>query len=172
MQNISRRNFLKSGGAGVAVGVVATTGAVIHPIDARADTGSATLPYTPTVIGEAGSLSPGVVVSFNYPDAASPCALVKVGEPTSGGVGPDGDIVAYSTLCSHMGCAVQYDADSSTFKCPCHYSIFDPSRGGQQVCGQATQALPQIELGYDASNDSISAIAVNGLIYGRQSNIV
>ena len=95
-----------------------------------------------------------------------------MGKPTPGGVGPDGDIVAHSILCTHMGCPVSYDATAKTFKCPCHFSIFDPEKNGQMVCGQATENLPQIQLIYDANSDSVSAVGVNGLIYGRQSNIL
>jgi arsenite oxidase small subunit len=40
------------------------------------------------------------------------------------------------------------------------------------VCGQATVNLTQIVLDYNPENDTIHAIAINGLIYGRQSNIL
>jgi arsenite oxidase small subunit len=40
------------------------------------------------------------------------------------------------------------------------------------VCGQATENLPRIKLDYDAKTDSIHASGVDGLIYGRQSNIL
>ena len=172
MSKVSRRQFLQGSGASIAAGVAVTTGSAINTSPANANAGNATLPYEAKLVGEAGKLKAGETLAFTYPDDASPCALVKVGEATAGGIGPEGDIVAYSTLCSHMGCPVIYDAASATFKCPCHYSIFDPSRSGQQVCGQATQSLPQIELEYNASDDSISAIGVRGLIYGRQSNIL
>lgn len=50
-------------------------------------------------------------ITFWFPDASSPCAAIKMGAPVPGGVGPNKDIVAYSTLCTHMGCPVAYDAD-------------------------------------------------------------
>jgi arsenite oxidase small subunit len=71
-----------------------------------------------------------------------------------------------------MGCPMSYDVSAKTFKCPCHYSVFDPDNRGQMVCGQATENLPQIQLSYDAATDSVRAVGVNGLIYGRQSNIL
>ena len=62
----------------------------------------------------------------------------------AGGVGPNRDIVAYSMLCTHMGCPVSYDAGTSaSFKCPCHFSMFDAELGGQMICGQATENLPR-----------------------------
>ena len=71
-----------------------------------------------------------------------------------------------------MGCPVVYDRESSTFRCPCHYSTFDADLGGQMICGQATENLPRIVLRHDASDDSVSAVAVEGLIYGRVSNVL
>jgi arsenite oxidase small subunit len=44
--------------------------------------------------------------------------------------------------------------------------------GGQMVCGQATEDLPKIRLQYDAKTDSVTAVGVDGLIYGRQANIL
>jgi arsenite oxidase small subunit len=167
---LSRRNFLKLGG-----GVAAGTGAALAGIANAApvaDAGSTVLPYKPRVVAKAKSLKTDLPVTFTFPDPASPCALIKTGRRVPGGVGPDGDIVAYSTLCTHMGCPVSYDAKAHTFKCPCHYSIFDPEMNGQMVCGQATENLPQVELKYNPADDSVTAIAVTGLIYGRQSNIL
>jgi arsenite oxidase small subunit len=40
------------------------------------------------------------------------------------------------------------------------------------VCGQATENLPQIQLTYDAKTDTVTAVGVTGLIYGRKSNII
>jgi arsenite oxidase small subunit len=98
--------------------------------------------------------------------------LLKTGSPAAGGIGPQQDIVAFSVLCTHRGCAVAYDASARTFKCPCHFSIFDPDKSGQMVCGQATVNLPQIVLEYDADTTRIAAVAIDGLIYGRASNLL
>ncbi len=170
MNKLSRRGFLKASGGGVAAGAAASVAAVAASPEARA--AGAVLPYESTVIGHAGTLKTGQPVSFAYPDAASPCTMVKIGRAVPGGAGPDGDIVAYSSLCTHMGCPVVYDRESSTFRCPCHYSTFDADLGGQMICGQATENLPRIVLRHDASDDSVSAVAVEGLIYGRVSNVL
>jgi len=171
---ISRRNFLKLGGGGIAAtGASLATGAgLLAPGRAEAETGRATLPYTPKRVGLAKRLKTGRPETFTFPDEASPCALLKTGQPVPGGVGPERDIVAYSTLCTHMGCPISYDAEARTFKCPCHFSIFDPEMGGQMVDGQATENLPRIILEYDDRHGTITAVAVEGLIYGRQSNIL
>jgi arsenite oxidase small subunit len=123
-------------------------------------------------VGKAASFRDNVPVAFSFPDGSSPCAIVKMGKPTPGGVGPKNDIVAYSTMCTHMGCPVSYDTDARTFKCPCHYTMFDAELSGQMVCGHATENLPQIVLEYDAESDVVQAVGVNGKIYGRQSNVI
>ncbi|MEK8088563.1 arsenate reductase (azurin) small subunit [Thermithiobacillus plumbiphilus] len=184
---MSRRNFLKIGGVTAGAGLVACTGRSMPdqalekdknqppanqaPVN-QSPVGAATLPYPSTPVTKAQALKAGTPVTFNYPDASSPCTLLKMGEPVIGGVGPDKDIVAYSTLCTHMGCPLAYDAKQARFKCGCHFSMFDPSKGGQMIIGQATENLPQIELEYDEKNDMVRAVAVNGLIYGRQANLL
>ncbi len=177
-ERLSRRIFLKVAGTSVA-GV----GAAVTPVGsamaagnsqaaAQAAAGAAVLPYPKTSVGKAGAMQANTPVSFNYPDGDSPCVAIKMGERVAGGVGPDGDIVAYSNLCTHMGCPLMYDPTTKSFKCPCHYSMFDPEKSGQMICGQATQDLPQIQLSYDPTSDSVHAVAVNGLIYGRQANVL
>lgn len=109
---------------------------------------------------------------FHYPDKDAPCLLIKAGDAVPGGVGPGRDIVAYSAMCTHMGCLVAYDADTQTLKCPCHFSVFDPDQCGQMVCGQATENLPQIELRFDDSSGRISAVGIRGSLYGRVSNLL
>ncbi len=37
---------------------------------------------------------------------------------------------------------------------------------------QATEDLPRVMLNYDAATDTVSAIGMDGLIYGRQANVL
>jgi len=170
---LSRRQFFKVSG-GLAAGAGLVTGAIPEAALAAtaADAGNTVLPYPRKAVGSAAQMAVGQPVAFLYPDDSSPCTAVRMGTPIEGGVGPGKDIVAYSTLCTHMGCPVGYDANSRCFKCPCHYSTFDAEKGGQMICGQATENLPRIVLEYDAASGGLTAIAVNGLIYGRQSNVL
>jgi arsenite oxidase small subunit len=167
----SRREFFKMGGGLAAGAGVTVAGLAPAAAEAAVDT-SATLPYKTKTVARVKTMKVNQPVAFNYPDAASPCLAVKMGTPVPGGVGPDNDIVAYSILCTHQGCPTVYDANDRCFKCPCHYSIFDAEKGGQMVCGQAPTKLPQIVLEYDAKTDMIAAVAVTGLIYGRQANVL
>jgi len=167
MNEVSRRDFFKiSGGmaAGVGLAVTGTAEAAVNT--------SANLPYPHKAIATSKGMKINDPVSFAYPDEASPCIAVKMGNPVPGGIGPNKDIIAYSVQCTHQGCPVSYDAKEKSFKCPCHFSMFDAEKQGQVICGQAPMKLPQIVLEYDAKADSVSAVSVNGLIYGRQANIL
>ncbi len=165
--NASRRWFLKVTGAGALGGAVAPAGA-----QTPVDTTKTRPAYVRKAIATSSKISTGTPVNFTYPDAASPCMAIKLGSAVPGGVGPERDIVAYSTLCTHMGCPVSYDGGAKTFKCPCHFSMFDAEKGGQMICGQATENLPRIQLEHDAKSGAISAVGVVGLIYGRQANVL
>ena len=161
---VSRREFLKfSGGVAAGAAALPTTAEAAPATDA----GSTVLPYKAKPVGKASSLAANQPVTFTFPDASSPCALVKMGGPVLGGVGPNQDIVAFSTMCTHMGCPVAYDPAQKTFKCPCHFSMFDAEKGGQMICGQATENLPQVVLKYNAKDDTVTAVSIDGLLYGR-----
>ena len=127
------------------------------------------LTYPAVKIGNVNSLKDNEPVYFSYPDDRSQGILVKLGKPAVGGVGRGRDIVAFSAACTHMGCGVQYKG--GRFLCPCHYSLFDPAKGGLNYQGLAGTGLPQIQLGV-AANGDIYARAVNGLIWGRVRNII
>lgn len=169
---ISRRGFLKSSGG---IAAAAGANALYVPTSEAATTspsGATSLPYPKRPVGKAGALPVNQAVSFAYPDASSPCYLIRMGSPVPGGVGPNKDIVAFSAMCTHMGCPVGYEAGTKTFKCGCHFSIFDPENSGQMVCGQATEDLPRVLLEHDTKNDALTAVGVDGLIYGRQANLL
>jgi ubiquinol-cytochrome c reductase iron-sulfur subunit len=66
-------------------------------------------------------------------------------------------IVAYSKLCTHVGCPVGlYQAESGLLLCPCHQSTFDVLDGARPVFGPAARSLPQLPLGLDAHGDLIA----------------
>lgn len=175
MSKLNRRDFLKMGGqtavfAGAAVATAGVATGAPAPVSGKGN--NATLDYPQLAIDKAAALPLNTAVTFFYPDTSSLCAIVRMGHAVPGGVGPDRDIVAYSTWCTHMGCPVSYDPDSRNFKCPCHFSVFDSEKSGQMVTGQATENLPRIVLRHDPGDDSVTAIGVDGLIYGRQANIL
>lgn len=174
-REIGRRGFFRSGGTIVAgaAGLAAKTDAAAAPRPGPARNPGATgLPYGRKLIAHAKQLRAGVPIPFTFPDDGSPCVVLRNDKPVPGGVGPERDIAAFSTLCPHMGCPTAYDARERVFRCPCHFSLFDAELGGQLVSGQATVDLPEIALAYDAASDGVIAVAVRGLLYGRASNVL
>lgn len=71
-------------------------------------------------------------VDFEYPLVGQKNILVKMGEEVIGGVGDGDDIVAFSRICTHMGCEIEdYRHDHKVLgPCPCHFSTFDLIHGG------------------------------------------
>lgn len=56
-------------------------------------------------------------------------------------------IVAYSKICTHVGCPISLNEQQSHhLLCPCHQSTFDLADGGRVVFGPAARALPQLPL--------------------------
>ena len=51
----------------------------------------------------------------------------------------DHQIKAYSAVCTHLGCIVQYREDERNFHCNCHGSVFDLN--GKNIAGPAPRPL-------------------------------
>lgn len=164
---LSRRDFMRIGCTALAGSVAA---GLMPSLAAAADGAAPAGGYPVLDVAALDAIAEGVPLSFTYPDERSPALLVRLPQSAAGGVGPNGSIVAYSSLCTHKGCAVSYRAERQMFICPCHWSSFDPARAGQMVIGQASARLPQITLRIKAG--VVQAIGVEGLIYGRHTNIV
>ncbi len=61
------------------------------------------------------------------------------------------NIVAYSKICTHVGCPVAlYEQTTHHLLCPCHQSTFDATRGAQVIFGPAPRPLPQLPIGVDS----------------------
>jgi menaquinol-cytochrome c reductase iron-sulfur subunit len=52
---------------------------------------------------------------------------------------PDGQVVAFTPNCTHLGCAYHWDDPTHTFVCPCHTSSF--SIDGKVLGGPAPRPL-------------------------------
>ena len=59
-------------------------------------------------------------------------------------------IIAFSKICSHMGCAVAlYEQQTKHLLCPCHQSTFDVTRAAKVIFGPAARPLPQLDITVD-----------------------
>ncbi len=60
-------------------------------------------------------------------------------------------IVAYSKICTHVGCPVAlYEQQTHHLLCPCHQSTFDLVDGCKVIFGPAARALPQLPIAVDS----------------------
>ena len=155
--------------AAAAAGI-AVRGALPARADSKREEALALIEYPRKWLVNLKDLKVDQPVSLAYPDDDSPGVLLKLGTRVEGGAGPDGDIVAFSTLCPHKGYPLFYRTDDRTLNCPGHYSRFDVEKGGLEIWGHATQNLPQFRLLIEANGD-IHAVSVDELIYGRLSNV-
>jgi ubiquinol-cytochrome c reductase iron-sulfur subunit len=84
--------------------------------------------------------------------------------PERAGSAPGG-VIAFSKICPHAGCAVSMfrkpafpdNSPEEALVCPCHYSTFDPARGGHLLFGPAGRDLPQLPLAIDAAGALVAA---------------
>jgi menaquinol-cytochrome c reductase iron-sulfur subunit len=54
-----------------------------------------------------------------------------------------GDVIAFSPVCTHLGCAYHWDTQKSEFVCPCHGSDF--AIDGRVLSGPAPRPLDRFE---------------------------
>jgi ubiquinol-cytochrome c reductase iron-sulfur subunit len=72
-------------------------------------------------------------------------------EPTNLDWVVDGQLVAYSKICTHTGCPVGLlQTEDSELYCPCHQAQFDATRAALPTFGPAARPLPQLPMGVDA----------------------
>ena len=161
---LARRQFLIFGGSSLAVlalGPSLAQGAQLM--------GSR---YPATRIAALADLKSGEAVPFSYPNGEVTNFLAKLGQKAGGGIGPDHDIVAFNSTCTHMGGPVGAEAYKPAHgvvgPCPIHLTTFDLTRHGMVVSGHATESLPQIML--EVRKGDVYAVGVIGLVYGQSSN--
>ena len=73
---------------------------------------------------------------FHYPEADTPCLLVRLDA---------GTFAAYGQKCTHLGCPVAYRPAAGCLYCPCHEGFFD-ARDGKVLSGPPPRPLPRVEL--------------------------
>lgn len=162
-QDPSRRSFLKSalafGTVLVIAGIAAVTKSLWTP--SAAPTGG----FPRVKVANISDLQVNNYVTFDYPLVGESNMIVRLGQKAEGGVGPDGDIVAFSIVCQHLGCTVGYRSEGTgapgpVGACPCHGSVFDLVDGGKVVGGPAPRNLPQVKLQLDETTGDIFAVGM------------
>jgi Rieske Fe-S protein len=92
----------------------------------------------------------GGVKLFNYPGPDDPCILVRTS---------DAGFAAYSQKCTHLSCAVYYEASEKRLECPCHQGYFSLN-DGSVLQGPPQRPLPRVVL--QRNGDDLVAIRMEG----------
>ena len=66
------------------------------------------------------------------------------------------EVRAMSALCTHLGCQVRWEAETQTFRCPCHGGVYDAT--GNVLEGPPPRSLGPIEARIDG--DDAGAVLV------------
>jgi nitrite reductase/ring-hydroxylating ferredoxin subunit len=88
------------------------------------------------LVGSASVLDQQQSVLFRYPTEQDPCIAIRT---------PEGKLVGYSQVCTHLSCAVVYNKDHNQLLCPCHKGSFSVSEG-LPTGGPPTRRLPRVLL--------------------------
>jgi Rieske Fe-S protein len=94
------------------------------------------LVYPQLKIEGAERVLPGSFLYFSYPRANDPAVLIRA---------RDGEYLAYSRKCAHLGCSVDFDSARRCLVCPCHRGVYD-AQTGYVVYGPPPRPLDQIVL--------------------------
>ena len=87
-------------------------------------------------IGSASALEQTGSLLFRYPSDADPCIAVRT---------PEGRLVAYSQVCTHLSCAVIYDKRENALLCPCHKGAFNID-SGSAIAGPPERPLARVKI--------------------------
>ena len=62
----------------------------------------------------------------------------------------ENEVKVFSSICTHLGCAVHWDAQAGNFLCPCHQGRFDTN--GNVIAGPPPAPLPSFPTRMDGDN--------------------
>ena len=104
-------------------------------------------PVAPTsrLLANATNIPPNQSMTINDP-TFGPVLLIHL---------DNGQFVAYSPICTHAGCQVQFDPSAKDIACPCHGAVFDPYHNAQVLGGPAPYPLQAISIQYDSSSGNV-----------------
>ena len=142
----SRRTMLKVGvgvlGGGLAlIPLVPALGFVRHPLEHKLTSsggGFITAGKRRNFTGEPVKVD----LYADQVDAWSRTPDVRIGSAWV--IEVDGALTAFSTVCPHLGCAIDYNPETKKFICPCHKSSF--SLAGEVEEGPSPRALDTLEV--------------------------
>ena len=167
----SRRTFLKVGvgalGAGLATVVVAPAlRYTLWPLAEGVQVNSGGEDFV--IVGDRsqfGAAPVKVDIHADRIDAWNRVQNVKIGSAWV--VEIDGELHAFSTVCPHLGCAVDWSAELGKFKCPCHRSAF--ALDGTPEEGPAPRSHDTLEI--EPREDGLLAIRYERFKQGTEEKV-
>jgi len=138
-----RRRFLD---ALLAVGFVSTAVAIAYPVSQFLIPPASGEPATASAsAGKAAALKPNSAHIFKF--GSRPGIVVRT---------TDGDVRAFSAVCTHLDCTVQFKADTSELWCACHNGLYD--LGGNVVSGPPPRALQRFTVNLRGEGDEAEIV--------------
>jgi Rieske Fe-S protein len=122
----NRRTFLDTL---LSVGFVSTAAAIAYPVARFLVPPASGEPATASAVaGKVSALKPNSGVIFKF--GSKPGIVVRTA---------DGEVRAFTAICTHLDCTVQFKADTSQLWCACHNGTYDLS--GSVVSGPPPRNL-------------------------------
>jgi len=122
----NRRTFLD---ALLSVGFVSTAAAIAYPVSRFLVPPASGEPATASVVaGKVSALKPNSGFIFKF--GSKPGIVVRTA---------DGEVRAFTAICTHLDCTVQFKTDTSQLWCACHNGTYDLS--GTVVSGPPPRNL-------------------------------
>jgi cytochrome b6-f complex iron-sulfur subunit len=141
--DFDRRTFLD---ALLAVGFVSTAAAIAYPVTRFLIPPASGEPATQTTVaGRVGALGLNSAAIFKF--GSKPGIVVRTAE---------GEIRAFSAVCTHLDCTVQFKNDTSQLWCACHNGTYD--LGGAVISGPPPRALEQFVVNLRGEGDDAEIV--------------
>jgi cytochrome b6-f complex iron-sulfur subunit len=138
-----RRTFLD---ALLAVGFVSTAAAIAYPVALYLVPPASGEPDTSSIVAaNARELKPHSGKVFKF--GSRPAIVLRTA---------DGDLRAFSAVCTHLDCTVQFKADTSQLWCACHNGTYD--LGGNVVSGPPPRGLEKFIVNVRGEGDEAEIV--------------
>jgi thiosulfate dehydrogenase [quinone] large subunit len=134
--NLERRGVIRTGAIGAIAILASFAGRTFPKAAAASSSAKSTAKGAKGQIIKLSDLPIGGTFNFVHSTKGVPSILfrTKVG------------VFAYSAICTHQGCSVNYDKASKHLVCPCHGAEYDPANGAKVLSGPANTPLGKINV--------------------------
>jgi len=139
--DVTRRDFLSTAamtvGLAVSLGVAAIY-SLKYLVPAKKE-----VKYVDVLVGNLSGLPDGA--SLEFVDGLGKKAIL---------INNKGNLSAFSKICTHLGCEVEWEAEKKVFFCPCHHGYFDAS--GKNIAGPPPRPLDKYKVTVKDGNIYVS----------------